>query len=129
MATKLVDAVFASRIGYATIGYTSFGIPHLHTDFPFSVFNQKCQVFMPQLYWADFGMTPQAALTECLDDIANTWFVKPRAVAPLGQAYGTATPADITAFGQAVKAHGLPGYSFFDLDDATAAMLAAIKGL
>jgi hypothetical protein len=128
-ATSLLNAIAKSKAGYAGVAYTSFGDPRKHTDFPFKTINDHPTVFayFPQVYYADFGLTPQQALSNLLADCKSMGLTKP--VAPIGQAYAPATPADIATFGQAVKTVGLPGYSFFDLDSTTGAMLKVIKGL
>ena len=124
-AGQLLDAVSVSKVSDATFGYSSFGIPELHPGFPWDVFSHRCHVAMPQIYWGEFGMAPDMALQESINQFSK--FGLP--AAPVGQAYGSVAPAEITAFGKAAWKIGCPGQSFWSWQHATAAMLTAIKNI
>lgn len=50
------------------IGLSSYGIPSLHTEFPWAEFMAGMDFIMPQVYYSSFGMTPKEALARSLDD-------------------------------------------------------------
>jgi len=121
MAGEL-KAAFQSKIGsQVPVAYSSFALPAYHPAFPFAAF-EWCNAALPQVYWADFGMAPASALTACLGGYRA--FGLP--VAPVGQIYGQALPADIETFLQTAADAGCPGVSFFDWQGASAANLAAV---
>ncbi|WP_026961873.1 peptidoglycan-binding protein [Alicyclobacillus herbarius] len=103
------------------IGYSTFGLPKYHPNFPYSAFSQFADFTMPQVYWGDFGLPPKTAVSESLAYYQR--FGVP--IAPVGQAYGKVTKGQIAAFITACR--GLPGYSFWDYQSATPTMWSAIK--
>jgi hypothetical protein len=123
MGAELLDQLAESSISYATFGLTTFALPVLHPEFPYSTFAQHVQVMIPQVYWADAGYAPDVMLEESLAQLSKYGLP----VAPIGQAYGTATPAQIATFGKV--AAGQPGISFWSLDSATVEMLEAIRAI
>jgi len=124
-AQALLDAISASRVSNATIGYSTFDLPEMHPDFPYETFSQRCHVCMPQVYWAERKQDPAVGLHNSLAQCARYGLP----FAPTGDAYGASTPEQIKAFGLAAKAAGLPGISFWSWQHATAGMLDAIKGI
>ena len=124
-AISLFNALAASPAGNATIGFSSFAFPESHPGFPWDVFAGHCQVNLAQIYWGEFKLSPDAALARCLSQ--NAKYGLP--VAPVGQCYGTITPAEITAFGAAAKTAGCSGLSFWSWQHAADTMFQAIKDI
>ncbi len=123
MASELLDQLVESSIHNATFGLTTFALSALHPEFPYSTFARHVHVLMPQVYWADAGYAPDVMLEESLAQLSKYGLP----LAPIGQAYGTATPAQIATFGKV--AAGQPGISFWSLDSATVEMLEAIRNI
>lgn len=124
-AASLLSAVAKSSIGYATFGYTSFGLPAYHPSFPFDVFSAHCQAALPQIYWGDFKMTPASALSQSLAAYGKNKLP----IVPVGQSYGSVSAAEIQTFGASAAAAVAPGIGFWDWQEATPAMMDAIKAL
>jgi hypothetical protein len=95
-----------------------------HPTFPYSVFlgPGASNVVLPLAYWQDLGGGVAAVLKRTF-----AWMgIYGRPIAPVGQLYDDPSPTDIAAFRTDAGAGGAPGVSFFDLDAATAAGLAAL---
>jgi len=116
---KLMRAQFKEK----TIGLAPLAIPQYHAAFPYGEFAQWVDVMMPQLYWAAFGgLGLLHWWGMMLHGFAN--FHKP--LAPIGQAYGRATAADIILFGHLTAQYQMSGMSFWDLQSASSDQLNAI---
>ncbi|WP_067931755.1 peptidoglycan-binding protein [Alicyclobacillus kakegawensis] len=120
-ATRLMAAI-RQRAGGKPIGYSTFGLPKYHPDFPFSSFNRHADFTMPQVYWGDFRLPPRTAVAQSL----AYYRAYQIPVAPVGQAYGSVTPGQLQSFMDACK--NQPGYSFWDYQSATPAMWSVISG-
>jgi hypothetical protein len=125
LATELLEAIFRSRVKNATIGFSTFDLPQEHPGFPYEVFAKRCHVFLPQIYWADRNQQPAEGLRNSL--VQSARFAMP--IAPTGDAYGKATAEQVKAFGEAVKAAGLPGVNYWSWQHATPEIFEAIKGI
>ncbi len=95
-----------------------------HPKFPYSVFLAPgaCNAFLPLIYWRDFGLSVQAADAATLGGDS----VYGRPLLPVGQLYGSPTPAEVLSFRGLARAYGTPGLSFFDLESAQPEALAAL---
>ncbi|HXB16952.1 MAG TPA: peptidoglycan-binding domain-containing protein [Solirubrobacteraceae bacterium] len=95
-----------------------------HPKFPYSVFlgPGAFQLDMPQAYWHDLGLTPGAAVSVAIGE--NALYGRP--IVPVGQLYGGVGAAEVGQFATFAAEHGSPGASFFDLDSAEPALLAAV---
>jgi hypothetical protein len=117
------DAVLAEfkSLG-AIMGYSSFGLPRYHPGFPWQKFSKACDVVLPQVYWGDFGMKMDKALSESISDL------KPYnlPIAPVGQLYGNVSPDDITRFANLSETAGLPGVSYWSWQHAGDTRLTAV---
>jgi len=122
-ATALFDALEAASLSNCLLAYTTFALPEYHPQFPYDLFSRHCQVALPQVYWGDMGMAPDAALKRCLS--AHAGYGLP--VAPVGQSYGAVTQAEILTFGNIAESSRVPGISFWSWQHATGAMCEAIK--
>lgn len=109
-------------ISSVPIGYTSFAIAQYHPDFPYAQFSKWCHVVLPQVYWGDFGMSVDQALSMSVSGLQD--YSLP--IAPIGQCYNAVAADDIISFGQLAQNAGLPGISYWDWQEATSAMLDAI---
>ncbi len=122
-ATALFDALGAASFSSVLLAYTTFALPEYHPQFPYDLFSRHCQVALPQVYWGDMGMAPDAALQRCLSTHAGYGLP----VAPVGQSYGAVTPAEILTFGNIAESSQVPGISFWSWQHATGAMCEAIR--
>ena len=95
-----------------------------HPGFPYSVFlgPGAFDFTMPQMYWHELRLSVQGVFAVALGESA----VYGRPVLPVGQLFDGVTPAEAEAFLVAAHTHGAAGASFFDLDAATPALLAAL---
>ncbi|MHB9004887.1 MAG: hypothetical protein ACYC6C_12665 [Coriobacteriia bacterium] len=120
-ALRLGD-VFRSAFGTLPIGYTSFGIPDLHTNFPWQEFSSWCNVVLPQIYWQDFGWSVDYSLSRSLVGLKQ--YNLP--ILPAGQIYGAVTSDEIIRFGDLVETAGLPGISYYSWQHASSERLEAV---
>ncbi len=125
-AAQLFVRTLRSQLGADfPIGLASEAEVAQHPTFPYSVFLGPggFNVVLPQIYWIDFGVNVDAAYAASIG--ANSIYERP--ILPLGQLYGSPTPAQLTRFRALARAYGSPGSSFFDLDVAQPAELAALR--
>ncbi len=108
-----------------TIGYAPFALPNDHPNFPYAEFSKYCEVCLPQVYWSEFGISAAEAVTESVHQLSG--FGLP--IAPIGQAYGSATSASIGQFAASARAHDCVGVSFWDLQSANTRQLQAVKNI
>jgi len=121
-AATLLGATLRAHSPDLPIGYAPFAFPADHPSFPYAEFSGFCDVCMPQLYWAEFGMPPDVALAQCEAQLGP--YALP--LAPIGQAYGAATAQQIRQFAAAVKASHQFVVSFWDVQSANSQQLQAI---
>ncbi len=95
-----------------------------HPKFPYSVFLAPgaFQLDMPQMYWHDLGLTVSAAYRVAIGE--NALYGRP--IVPVGQLYGGVSAAEVGQFTTLAAEYGSGGASFFDLDSAEPAQLAAV---
>jgi hypothetical protein len=95
-----------------------------HPTFPYSVFLGPggFNVFLPEIYWLEIGVSVDAAYAATLGGDS----VYGRPILPVGQLFGSPTPAEVTRFRALAGAYGASGLSFFDLDSAPPEALAAL---
>jgi hypothetical protein len=118
-------AALRGQIGPAyPLGFTSFPYVDYHGKLPYSVFlgPNGAQANLPQIYWKDIGDTVDAASAHTLahNRIYGT------AIAPLGQAYNSPSPADVARFRAIWAGYGAGGVSWWSWQHATAATWGAI---
>jgi ketosteroid isomerase-like protein len=108
-----------SRIPSTPIALCSFRFPSYHPQLPWSVFLERCDLNMPQVYW-EKAHNAGAQLTRCVQEFQALKPVRP--VFPVGSAYYNAgwspTESDELEFLQTAKSLGLSGASFYSWDDA-----------
>ncbi len=95
-----------------------------HPTFPYSVFLGPggFDFDLPQIYWRDLGVSVDRAFLATMG--ANAIYGRP--IVPVGQLYGAPSPAAVISFRSLAAAYGSPGFSFFSLDAAQPAGLAAL---
>ena len=95
-----------------------------HPKFPYSVFlgPGAFQLDMPQIYWHDLGLSVPAAYRLAIAE--NALYGRP--IVPVGQLYGGVGAQEVAQFAALADEYGSPGASFFDLDSAEPALLAAV---
>jgi hypothetical protein len=84
----------SSTLKNVKLGYSTFALPAYHAQFPYARFSAFCDVALPQVYWGEFGMAPEDALKECVQQYGQ--FGLP--VAPVGQSYGNISAGEIARF-------------------------------
>jgi putative peptidoglycan binding protein len=97
-----------------------------HPTFPYSVFLGPggFGFDLPQIYWRDLGLSVDAGYRATLGSNA----VYGRPILPVGQLYGSPSSAAVARFRTLAAAYGCAGLSFFSLDAAQPAGLAALRG-
>jgi hypothetical protein len=97
-----------------------------HPTFPYSVFLGPggFNFDLPQIYWRDFGVSVDRAFPASIG--GNAIYGRP--IIPVGQLYGSPSPAAVARFRSLAAAYGCRGLSFFSLDAAQPASLAALGG-
>jgi hypothetical protein len=97
-----------------------------HPTFPYSVFlgPGAFNFDLPQIYWRDLGLSVDRAFLASIG--ANTIYGRP--IVPVGQLYGSPSPAAVLRFRSLAAAYGCSGLSFFSLDAAQPAGLLAVGG-
>jgi hypothetical protein len=113
------------RTKYPTYPFalSSFAIPDYHPEVPFKEYSAFVNCMMPQIYWAEMGWDVTVAFNASIAGYKK--LAKP--IAPTGQSYQTALPADMARFVQLVKNAGFTSVSWWDWDQASATQLAAVK--
>ncbi|MGB9791824.1 MAG: hypothetical protein ACPLTR_04510 [Thermacetogeniaceae bacterium] len=124
-AVSLLTAVKSSSFKDVALGYTTFAFPSLHRKFPYEIFSSCCDVVLPQVYWRDFGMSPDQALQRSVRELQPYGLN----IAPIGQAFGGVSPEEIWIFGREAEALGLLGISFWSWQHATDEVRQAVKVL
>jgi putative peptidoglycan binding protein len=124
-AAQLFVRTLRSQLGASfPIGLASEAEILRHPTFPYSVFLGPggFNVFLPEIYWLEIGVSVDAAYAASIggDSIYG------RPILPVGQLFGSLTPAEVTRFRGVARAYGSPGLSFFDLDSAQPQALAAL---
>lgn len=107
----------------ATIGFSSFPVATYHPLFPYKIFSSYCDVSLPQVYWAAVGWPLERLWTRTLND--NLPFGRP--LAPVGQTFGPATPADVEQFGRMAGEVQCAGISFWSWQHASPEQWNAIS--
>jgi putative peptidoglycan binding protein len=108
------------------IGLAGFPYVDYHPAFPYSVFLGPggAQYNLPQLYWKTIG-------TSVDQGYIHTWVwnrAYGRPIAPLGQVYLNPSKADIRRFRSLAVAHGFPGVSWWDWQEAGKRQWKAVGG-
>jgi len=125
-AASLSNGISSSSIiKNVKLGYSTFALPAYHVQFPYKGFSAFCDVAMPQVYWGAFGMPPENALKECVEQYSQFGI----AVAPVGQSYEDIKAGEIDRFGKAASQLGAPGISFWSWQHASDVMFNEIKSL
>ncbi|MBE2315193.1 peptidoglycan-binding protein [Solirubrobacter sp. CPCC 204708] len=93
------------------IGFTSFPYVDYHDSLPYSVFLGPggANANLPQVYWKDIGNTVEAVSGRTLAQ--NRVYGVP--IAPIGQTYDNAPPAEIAQFRSLWAAYGSAGVSWW----------------
>ncbi len=125
-AAQLFVRTLRSQLGAGfPIGLADQAEASEHPTFPYSVFLGPggFNVVLPQIYWLDLGVSLDAAYAATIG--GNSIYGRP--ILPVGQLYGSPTPAELTRFRALARAYGAPGSSFFDLDVAQPEELLALR--
>ncbi len=112
-----------SRHPQAAVGFSSFPVYEYHRDVPYREYAAFCNVMMPQVYWAAIGWDVSKTMNTTLEQYRQ--FGLP--VAPTGQCYDAAAPADISRFIELSRRAGLDGVSWWTWQEADEAQLQATK--
>lgn len=115
--------LFRTKYPNFPLGLSSFAIAERHPEVPFAEYAAFVDVMMPQIYWADMGWDVAVAFNASI--ASHKKFGKP--IAPTGQSYDKATPADMARFVQLCKSAGYSHASWWDWDEATNAHLQAVQ--
>lgn len=103
------------------VTYSTFALPEYHPNFPYAEFSQFTQACLPQIYWRLMSTSVESAVISSVKSLKQFG-----EVAPVGQAFGNASPEEIAKFARLVKAMGLDSLSFWELSQASRDQLEAI---
>jgi peptidoglycan hydrolase-like protein with peptidoglycan-binding domain len=123
-AQRYVQALRA-QIGPAyPLGLTSFPYVDYHPSFPYSVFLAPgaAQANLPQVYWKAIGGSVDAVSAKTVAQ--NRVYGSP--IAPLGQAYGGVTAADVQRFRAIWAGYGAAGISWWSWQAASSSTWDAL---
>jgi hypothetical protein len=119
--------------GDRLFAYAPLPVIDLHTSLPYLQFNRVCDVVMPQMYTNLLGSHwTLETLFAIWDRWTSTWASWGEIVptlAPLGETFGHATPADIEAFERACRARSLTAWSFWEMGQATPEQWEAVGAI
>ena len=106
------------------VGFTSFPYVDFHPRLPYSVFLAPgaAQTNLPQVYWKAIGGGVDGVSAKTLAH--NRIYTIP--IAPLGQTYNGAAPADIARFRQVWASYGSGGMSWWSWQASGAAQWSAL---
>jgi peptidoglycan hydrolase-like protein with peptidoglycan-binding domain len=106
------------------LGLTSFPYVDYHPSFPYSVFLAPgaAQANLPQVYWKAIGGSVDAVSAKTVAQ--NRVYGSP--MAPLGQAYGGVTPAEVQRFRAIWAGYGAGGLSWWSWQEATSSTWSAL---
>lgn len=123
-AQRYVQALRAKIGPSYPLGLTSFPYVDYHPSFPYSVFLAPgaAQANLPQVYWKDIGGSVDAVSAKTVAQ--NRIYGAP--MAPIGQAYGGAAPADMQRFRAIWAGYGAAGLSWWSWQAASTSMWAAL---
>ena len=123
-AQRYVQALRAAIGPSYPLGLTSFPYVDYHPSFPYSVFLAPgaAQANLPQVYWKAIGGSVDAVSAKTVAQ--NRIYGAP--IAPLGQAYGGVTSADIQRFRAIWAGYGAAGLSWWSWQAASASIWAAL---
>lgn len=114
-AAEALGAAVRAAVGPdRRMGYAPFPIADLHPLYPYRQFDAVCQLALPQVYWRDLGVTPDAAYNRC-------WFgMKALGLKaswqPIGECGAGVASADLRRFAWLCKNGGITGISLWSLD-------------
>jgi hypothetical protein len=124
-AAQAYIAALRAKIGPTyPLGLASFPYVDYHPSFPFSVFlgANGAQFNAPQMYWHDIGTSVANVYVHTYEEN----LIYGRAIVPLGQTYGGASPSEIVAFRSLAGPYGAAGLSFWDWQETSSAGWAAL---
>lgn len=118
--------------GDRLFGYAPLPVVDLHQRLPYAQLNRACDVVMPQMYTRalgadDWPLGDLFAMWERWRDTWAGWGVPTPPIAPVGEAFGRASPDDVRSFEAAVAARGVAAHSYWALDHATDRQLEAMS--
>jgi hypothetical protein len=97
------------------VALSSYRYPSYHPQIPWDEFLAKCDIAMPQVYWA-MSHNPGRQLTSCVNEYQSLNYVRP--VIPTGSAYRQGdwvpTPADETKFMDKARELDLSAVNFWE---------------
>jgi hypothetical protein len=116
-AQRYVHALRAAIGPAYPLGLTSFPYVDYHPSFPYSVFLAPgaAQANLPQVYWKAIGGSVDAVSAKTVAQ--NRIYGSP--IAPLGQAYGGVTSAEVQRFRAIWAGYGASGISWWSWQEAT----------
>jgi Putative peptidoglycan binding domain len=106
------------------ISLAAFPYVHFHPGFPYSVFLGPggAQFNQPQMYWRTIGTTVDQSFVTTYTH--NRVYKRP--IAPLGQTYAGAPPAEVQRFRQVAQAYRAQGVSWWSWQATPPASFAAL---
>ena len=111
--------------------YAPLPQPNYHRGLPYRAFQRYCQAVMPQAYHNAMQVSPEQAIALCYDAFAAEGLVE-LPLAPVGGAYGSVTPDELTRWAKAAIERGatmLSWWSFEHIENDCPALWDAIAAV
>lgn len=121
-ATRRCMEIVRNARPNAILGYAPFPISQYHANYPYRLFDQFCDVNLPQVYWKAIGWTVDTVWRLMVEGFNQLGLQKP--IAPIGQAYDDATGDEIRRFAE--LATDCTGLSWWVWEQATPEQIQAI---
>lgn len=113
-ATKFMNRL-RNSLPNLPVALCSYRYPSYHLKIPWTIFLEKCDYNMPQVYWEQ-SHNPGAQLTRCVNEFQAMTPYRP--IIPVGSAYvrgsWAPTTADILEFLQTTQSLGLTAANFWE---------------
>jgi hypothetical protein len=95
--------------------YAPLPQPDYHRALPYRVFKRYCQAVMPQAYHNAMQVSPERAIALCYDAFAAEGLLD-LPIAPVGGAYGSVTPDELTRWATAAIERGATMLSWWSFE-------------
>lgn len=120
-AVLYMDAISGIKI---PIAVTSYRYPHYHRTFPWKEFLSRCDIYMPQVYWAGSHNAGDQLLSSMaeIEQLLSAYNIHDVQISPIGAAYcewgWCPTLNEVMEFSAVAEAQGISAISFWEMEAA-----------